>query len=86
MKIRIALWAVAGFVIAAFWALYFYPVAPIPTAAIWTLVRLTCPIALASDYFHFPVGVYTSILANAATYALIGLMAETLRRQLHHAR
>ncbi len=86
MKSRITLWAAAGFITAAFWALYFYPAAPIPTAPVWTLVRLTCPIVLASDYFHFPVGVYMSMLANAATYAVVGLIAETLRRQLRPAR
>jgi hypothetical protein len=26
------------------------------------------------------------MIANAATYGLIGLMVEALRRQLHHAR
>jgi hypothetical protein len=39
----------------------------------------------ASFYFHFPIGVYWAILANAATYALIGLTVEALRRQLKHA-
>jgi hypothetical protein len=86
MKNRVVLWATVGFVVAAFWAFYFYPTAPIPTEPIWTLVRLTCPIVFASDYFHFPVTVYKSLLANAATYALLGLMAEALRRQQRPAR
>jgi hypothetical protein len=39
----------------------------------------------ASFYFHFPLALYWAMLANAATYALVGLITETLRRQLHHA-
>ena len=85
MRSRIIIWASAGFITAAFWALYLYFAAPIPTAPMMTLIRLTCPIALASNYFHFPVGVYTSILANGGTYALIGLMTEAFRRPLHPA-
>jgi hypothetical protein len=53
---------------------------------VWTLVRLTCPIAFAGFHFHFPVSIYWFFLANAATYALVGLVVETLRRQLHHAK
>jgi hypothetical protein len=86
MKNRVVLWAAVGFVVAAFWALYFYPTSPTPAAPIWTLVRVTCPIAFASLYFHFPVGVSTSLLANTASYALVRLVAETLGRQLSHAR
>jgi hypothetical protein len=83
MKYRIARWASAGFLVAAFWALYFFRTAPIPIQAepiAGTLAQLTCPIAFASFHFHFPIGVYWVLLANAATYALIGLIVETLRR------
>jgi hypothetical protein len=79
MQNRIVMWAGAGSLVAAFWALYFYPTAPIPinsAALMWTLARLTCPVVIASFYFHFPLGVYWTILANAATYALIGLTVE----------
>jgi hypothetical protein len=88
MKYQIAMWAGAGFLIAGFWALYFFPTAPIPMTSAeptWTLARLTCPVVFASFYFHFPLSVYWAILANAATYALVGLTVETLRRQLKHA-
>ena len=47
-----------------------------------TLVRLTCPIALFSSY---PISLYWVLLANAATFALIGLAVEALGRQLQHA-
>jgi hypothetical protein len=81
MKYRIARWASVGFLVAGFWALYFFPTAPVQAEPIvWTLARLTCPIAFASFYFHFPIGVYWVLVANAATYALVGLIVETLRR------
>jgi hypothetical protein len=82
------MWVAAGFLVAGFWALYLFPTAPIPIAsaeAMWPLARLTCPVVFASFYFHFPLGVFWAILANAATYGLAGLTVETLRRQLKHA-
>jgi hypothetical protein len=88
MKYRIVIWAAPGFLFAGFWAFYFFPTAQTPLASagpIWTLACLTCPVAFASFYFHFPLGVGWAILANAATYALVGLTVETLRRQLKHA-
>jgi hypothetical protein len=84
MKYRIALWASAGFLVAGCWALYFAraskdnPIEPI----VYTLIRLTCPVAIAGSYF--PVSLYWVLVANAATYALVGLMLETLRQRLHH--
>ena len=50
MKLRIAIWASAGFLVAGFWALYAYPVM---TSAdpIMTLVKFTCPPVFASFYF-----------------------------------
>jgi hypothetical protein len=89
MKYRIVIWAGVGFLVAGFWALYFFPTAPIPITSaepIWTLARLTCPVVFASFYFHFPVSVYWFLLANASTYALVGLIKESLRQQLNHAR
>lgn len=86
MKHRIAMWALAGFVVMSFWAVYFLattriPSRPNPIAG--TLARLSCPIMLASFYFRFPVGMFWSFLANAATYALVGLIVESLRQKLH---
>ena len=74
--------------VAGFWALYLFPTAPIPITSaepMWTLARLTYPVVFASFYFHFPLGVYWAILANAATYALVGLSVESLRLQLKRA-
>lgn len=95
MKYRIATWAIAGFLVAGFWAVYFYqtsqfvlrtavPIQAQPIA--FTLARVTCPIAFASFYFNFPIGVYSVLLVNAITYAMIGLIVESLRHQLHHAK
>ena len=86
MKSRIAMSAGAGLLAAGFWALYFFPTGSMASAGpMWTLARLTCPVAFASLYFHFPLGIYWSLLLNAATYALFGLTVETLRRRIRHA-
>ena len=87
MKYRIAMWASAGFLVAACWALYFAmrskdnPIEPI----VYALGFLTQPVALIGSYFHFGMSFYLVILANTATYALVGLIVETLRQRVHHA-
>jgi len=84
VKYRIAIWAAAGFLVAGGWAVYFFlankdlPIEPLVS----TLVRLTCPIAIVGA--HYPVSIYSALLANVATYALVGLVVETLRRRLNH--
>lgn len=86
VRYRIAMWASAGFLVAACWALFFAwaskdnPIEPI----VYALARLTCPVAIAGSYF--PLSVYWVLLANAATCALIGLIVETLWQQLSHAK
>jgi len=85
VKYRIAIWAAAGFLIAGGWAVYFFlankdlPIEPLVS----TLVRLTCPIAIVGA--HYPVSVYSALAANVATYALVGLVVEILRRRLNHS-
>ena len=82
MSHRVAKWMLAGFLVANGWAAYFlvtskdHPIEPIVSA----LLRLTCPIAIVGS--HYPVSIYSALAANVATYALIGLVVETLRRQL----
>ncbi len=89
MKHRIAIWAIVGFVVAGGWAVYAWVSTP-PAMTfgdpLMSLVQLTCPIVFASFHFHFGVSLYWCLLANAAAYALAGLMAEGLRKRLHHAR
>jgi hypothetical protein len=86
MKYRIAIWAAAGFLVASGWAVYLlvrskdHLIEPLVS----TLIRLTCPIAIVG--FHYPVSLYSTLVANVATYALIGLVVEILRRQLNHPR
>lgn len=89
MKLRIALWAIAGFLVAAGWA--FYAAATFPDLIqakplVWNLALLTQPLAFASMHFNFPASIYWVLTTNAASYALVGLIVESLRRQLRHAR
>jgi hypothetical protein len=85
MKYRIAMWATAGLLVAGCWGLYFaaaskdVPITPI----VYVLARLTCPVAIAGS--HFPLSLYLVLIANAATYALVGLIVEMLRHQLSHS-
>ena len=86
MKYRIAIWAAVGFLVASGWAVYFFlknkdlPIEPLVSA----LLRLTCPVAIVG--MHYPVSIYSSLAANVATYAVVGLLVETLRRQLSHVK
>jgi hypothetical protein len=86
MKYRIAVWAGVGFLVAGLWAIYFLAAVRTATTTstepMWTLARLTCPIAVFSSY---PIHLDWVLLANAATYALVGLVVETLKGQLTHA-
>jgi hypothetical protein len=85
MKYRIAIWAIIGLLVAGFWA--FFAVATFPSTDrmrdVWPLISFTCPIALLG--MHHAVSLYEALAANAVTYAVVGLVVETLRRQLHHA-
>jgi len=86
MKYRIAIWAIAGFLVAGFWALF--AVATFPSTSermrdVWTFVCITCPIAIAG--MRYPISIYATLVANAVTYGVLGLIVETLRKQLRHA-
>ena len=83
VKYRIAVWAAAGLLVASGWAVYFSVTSkglidPIVSA----LLRFTCPVAIVG--LHYPVSLYLALVANVATYALVGLAVETLRRQVAH--
>ncbi len=85
MKYRIAAWSGAGLLVAGGWAIYGIvsrPPALTPADPILPLVHLTCPISLVGFY---PLSLYWVLVANAATYALLGLIVETLRRRLPSA-
>jgi len=87
MKYRIAMWASAGFLVGGFWALFAFATFPSTNEQmrdVWTLVSLTCPVAIAG--WHFPISLCEVLAANAVTYALVGVIVETLRHQLRHAK
>jgi hypothetical protein len=77
MKLRIAIWTGVGALVVVLWTLYIVETSPTPLGNLWTLAYLTCPIALAR---HYPLSFYFVLLINAATYALVGTVVETMRR------
>jgi hypothetical protein len=79
MKLRIAIWAGVGALVVVLWAVY---VSGTPTASVpWTIVYLTCPIAVAR---HYALSFYLVLLVNAATYALVGRIVEIIRWHHRH--
>ena len=83
MKYRIAMWASAGFLVAGFWAVLAFPSAGERMRDVWTLVCITCPIAIVG--MHHPISLYEVLVANTVTYGIVGLVVESLRKQLRHA-
>ena len=85
MKYRVAIWAAGGFLVASGWTAYFLeanknlPIEPMVS----TLLRVTCPIAILG--VHYPIRIYWALAANVATYAVAGLVIETLRRQFKNS-
>jgi hypothetical protein len=81
MKYRILIWAAFGFLVAACWALYAFPTLT-PDDPLMPFIRLTCPVAFFS---HYPIPLIGVLLANAATYALVGVGVEALRPKVKPA-
>jgi len=84
MRYRIALWGSAGFLVASLWALFAFATFPSTNERLrdlWALVVVTCPVAIAGR--HYPISLYEALAANAVSYALVGLIVEALRHQLH---
>jgi hypothetical protein len=85
VKSRIAAWAVAGFLVAISWGLYFatgnksVPVGPV----VYAIARLSQPGvgAVTLLYPTVPLGLSLNLIANAATYALVGLIVEVTRNK-----
>ena len=82
MKYRIAMWAIAGFLVAGGWALYAYTHVTTYSDPLMPVITLTCPIVFLRSY---PLSLYLVLAVNAATYAVIGLAVETLRQRFKHA-
>lgn len=79
MKLRIAIWSGVGALVVVFWTLYISATSPTPLGIVRTLAYLTCPIALAH---YYTLSFYFVLFMNAATYASVGMVVETMRR--HH--
>jgi len=80
---RTTMWAGSGAIAAVGWGIYFATAdKTIPTDPIvYNLARLTEPIvALGLYFFDFPLGLRLTIAANAATYALVGLIVEKIQQ------
>jgi len=82
--LRIIIWASAGFLVSAGWGLYFAATnKDIPIGLIvYALATLTQPTVAVFVYFnpHTLFGLRAVEIANAATYAFVGLIVETIRR------
>jgi hypothetical protein len=85
MKYRIAIWAITGLLVAGCWALFAFGTFPSSERMrdVWPLITFTCPIAIVG--MHHSVNLYETLVANAVTYAVVGLIVEALRRQFRHA-
>jgi hypothetical protein len=80
MKSRIAIWAAVGAIVVLAWRVYISATLsnPLGTGGLGrALIYLTCPIAIAGQH---PQSFYFVLIANAATYALAGVVVETMRR------
>ncbi|WP_263358239.1 hypothetical protein [Acidicapsa ligni] len=77
MKIRIAIWAATGALVVGLWSIYLDGASGTPRGLTAILLDLTCPIALGRQH-HMTINFV--LLANAVTYALAGLIVETMWR------
>ena len=83
MKQRIALWTLAGFIVACTWVLFIAAMAPDARLRLesgrffWAIADVTAPASLLR---HFPLKDYWFVLLNALIYGLAGFAIELLRR------
>ena len=80
MMRRIAMWAGAGLLIALGWELFAfitYPLSVERVHQLWILFKITCPLVAVS--IRYSMAWYVALLANTATYAVIGIVLEMLR-------
>jgi hypothetical protein len=81
VKRRIVLWAILGLFVGCIWVAYAFATVPdyeqhsAANTAIQVLAYATCPIIAAGPLF------YWIPLANAPTYALLGLALELIRKK-----
>jgi hypothetical protein len=81
MKRRVVLWAIIGFFVGCVWVAYAFATAPdyeqhsATNRAIQVLAYATCPIIAAGPRFYWVP------LANAVTYALLGLFLKLIGKK-----
>jgi hypothetical protein len=79
------MWAGAGFIVAGCWVLFVFATFPNTNEwmdKVWTLAVITCPITAVK---RVPVSLYEVLAANAATYALAGLIVEAARQRFRQS-
>jgi len=84
MTKRIAAWAFVGLLVSGLWGVYFAnadkekPIGPL----VYVLTRITQPVAaVVVSFVDRPVGLTWVAVANAATYAVAGLLVAKLARK-----
>jgi len=86
MRHRILIWASLGFLVACCWIVFTFVTPPeylgasLRNPIVEALACTTCPISLVGRYF--PIRFWWIPPINTATYAVIGLIVETLRSKL----
>jgi hypothetical protein len=83
MKLRIAMWSSLGALVVVAWRVYISLTLsnPLGRGGIGrALAYLTCPISMGHQH---PQSFYFVLVMNAATYALAGVLVETIRRHHH---
>jgi hypothetical protein len=78
-------WAVVGFLVASGTASADGCGDASSSSLLGALGRITCPVVYVGMLLHVPVRFYWAIAANAATYALMGMLVEVLHSQIRHA-
>jgi hypothetical protein len=82
--VRVSKWAIAGFLVSLGWGIYFANAdrALRVDQVMSVLAAWTQPSAALALYVKpsLSLGLASVTIANAATYALLGLIAETIRR------
>jgi hypothetical protein len=89
MKLRVAIWAGIGALVSGCWGLFFAPADkgnPIQPIVYAVAVLSQPAVAAIVSSLKFPVGLNSAMVANAATYALVGTIVETTRRHYKRAR
>jgi len=80
MRTRIVYWALAGFLIAACWAVFLWATFPtFHSRELMNLARLTCPFSVVGEHYHFPVSITQTLISNVVIYGLLGLVLEPFR-------